>query len=150
MIFIINNINNTIMVKKVKRQKRTNIKKERQKRIKEKKKQLQKQDLLPDKKASKGIDLRLEKETKIYWIRAITGAVSGLIGILIGLKGWWILLWMMCFWWITPFFVSFIILRYEYDKEEWNWKNIIKPGVGIFFFLFMIISTITFTLIRYF
>ncbi len=150
MIFIINNINNTIMVKKVKRQKRTNIKKERQKRIKEKKKQLQKQDLLTDKKTSKGIDLRLEKETKIYWIRAITGAVSGLIGILIGLKGWWILLWMMCFWWITPFFVSFIILRYEYDKEEWNWKNIIKPGVGIFFFLFMIISTITFTLIRYF
>ncbi len=150
MIFIINNINNTIMVKKDKRQKRTNIKKERQKRIKEKKKQLQKQDLLSDKKTSKGIDLRLEKETKIYWIRAITGAASALIGILIGLKGWWIFLWMMCFWWITPFFVSFIILRYEYDKEEWNWKNIIKPGVGIYFFLFMIISTITFTLIRYF
>jgi hypothetical protein len=150
MIFIINNIYNTIMVKKDKRQKRTNIKKERQKRIKEKKRQLQKQDLLSDKKTLKGIDLRLEKETKIYWIRAITGAASGLIGILIGLKGWWVFLWMMCFWWITPFFVSFIILRYEYDKEEWNWKNIIKPGVGIFFFLFMIVSTITFTLMRFF
>ena len=137
------------MVKKDKRQKRVNIKKERQRRIKEKKKQLQKQDLLQEKKATKGIDIRLEKETKIYWVRAGTGAATGLIGVLIGLKGWWLLIWMMCFWFITPFFVSFFVFRYEYNKEEWNWKNIIKPGIGIFFFLFMIVSIITFTLARY-
>ena len=150
MIFIINNIYNTIMVKKDKRLKRINIKKERKKLIKEKRKQLQKQDLLVDKKSTKEIDVRLEKETKLYWIRAITGASVGLIGILIGLIGWWMFIWMMCFWFITPFFVSFIIFRYEYNKEKWNWKNIIKPGIGIFFLLFMIVSILTFTLMRIF
>jgi Flp pilus assembly protein TadB len=150
MIFIINNINNTIMVKKDKRQKRTSIKKERQKLIKEKKKQLQKQDLLTDKKSTKEIDIRLEKETKLYWVRALSGLLSGLIGVLIGILGWRLLIWMICFWFITPFFVSFIVFRYEYNKEKWNWKNIIKPGIGIFFFLFMIVSTITFTLMLFF
>ncbi|MFX1495270.1 MAG: hypothetical protein ACFFBZ_13370, partial [Promethearchaeota archaeon] len=124
--------------------------KERQKLIKEKKKQLQKQDLLTDKKSTKEIDIRLEKETKLYWVRALSGLLSGLIGVLIGLIGWRLLIWMICFWFITPFFFSFIVFRYKYNKEKWNWKNIIKPGVGIFFFLFMIISTITFTLMRYF
>lgn len=150
MIFIIINIYNTIMVKKDKRHRRTNIKKERKRLIKEKKKQLQKQDLLTDKKSTKEIDIRLEKETKLYWVRALSGLVSGLLGVLIGLKGWVLLIWMICFWFITPFFVSFIVFRYEYNKENWSWKNIIKPGIGIFFLLFMIVSIITFTLIKFF
>ena len=138
------------MVKKDKRQKRVNIKRERQKLIKEKKKQYQKQDLPEDKKATKKIDIRLAKETKLYWIRAITGALSGLIGrLFFGLIGWWLLLWMVCFWLITPFLVNFLILKYEYDKEEWNWKNIIKPGLGIFFFLFMIVSIFTHTFLAF-
>jgi hypothetical protein len=45
--------------------------------------------------------------------------------------------------------VSFVIYRYEYDKEEWNWKNIIKPGLGIFFFLFMIVGVLTHTFLAF-
>jgi Flp pilus assembly protein TadB len=137
------------MVKKEKRSKRVNIKRERQKLIKEKKKQYQIQELQVDKKSEKEIDIRLQKETKLYWIRAISGALSAFIGILIGLVGWKLLIWMLCFWFITPFFVSFLIFRYEYNKEEWNWKNIIKPGLGIFFFLFMIVGIITFTFLAF-
>ncbi|MFX1356649.1 MAG: hypothetical protein ACFFA8_05130 [Promethearchaeota archaeon] len=137
------------MVKKEKRLKRVNIKRERQKLIKEKKKQFQIQDLQVDKKSEKKIDIRLQKETKLYWIRAISGALSAFIGILIGLVGWILLIWMLCFWFITPFFVSFLIFRYKYNKEEWNWKNIIKPGLGIFFFLFMIVGVITFTFLAF-
>jgi len=133
------------MGKKEKRSKRINIKRERQKIIREKKKQFQKQDLQPDKGVKKEIDIRLEKETKIYWIRAITGALCALIGRLLGIIGWWLFIWMICFWMVTPFFTSFIILRYKYDKEEWNWKNIIKPGIGMFFFLFMIVGVIIHT-----
>lgn len=145
------------MVKKDRRKpKRVNIKKERQKLIKEKKKLYPDQDFQMDKKSTKKIDIRLEKETKLYWIRAISGAVSGLIGrLLFGIPdtsmvfGWWLLIWMLCFWFITPFVVSFLVYRYEYDKEEWNWKNIIKPGIGIFFFLFMIVTVMTHTFLAF-
>jgi hypothetical protein len=139
------------MVKKDKRKaKRVNIKKERQKLIKEKKKLHPDQDLQMDKKSTKKIDIRLEKETKLYWIRVITALLSGLVGrVAIGFFGWPLLVWMLCFWFITPFFVSFIILKYKYDKEEWNWKNIIKPGIGIFFLLFMIVTIITHTIIAF-
>ncbi len=138
------------MVKKEKRPKRINIKRERQKLLKEKRKQLQKQDLQPDKKSTKKIDIRLEKETKLYWIRAITGILSGIIGRLIfGLLGWWLFLWMLVFWFLTPFIVNKYILKYEYNKEEWNWKNIIKPGLGIYFLLFMIATIFIHTFLAF-
>ncbi|NHJ24384.1 MAG: hypothetical protein EAX89_07410 [Candidatus Lokiarchaeota archaeon] len=138
------------MVKKEKRPKRINIKRERQKLLKEKRKQLQKQDLQPDKKSTKKIDIRLEKETKLYWIRAITGILSGIIGRLIfGLFGWWLFLWMLVFWFLTPFIVNKYILKYEYNKEEWNWKNIIKPGLGIYFLLFMIATIFIHTFLAF-
>lgn len=145
------------MGKKDKRKpKRINIKKERQKLIKEKKKLHPDQDLQMDKKSTKKIDIRLEKETKLYWIRAITAVLSGLLGrLLFGIPntkmvfGWWLFIWMLCFWFITPFAVSFFVLRYEYDKEEWNWKNIIKPGIGIYFLLFMIVTVITHTFLAF-
>ena len=143
------------MVKKDKRKaKRINIKKERQKLIKEKKKLHPDQDFQMDKKSTKKIDIRLEKETKLYWIRAVTAVVSGLLGrwlfgILPTYSGLGVFIWMLCFWIITPFFVSFLVLRYEYDKEEWNWKNIIKPGIGIFFLLFMIVTVLTHTFLAF-
>ncbi|GAI61948.1 unnamed protein product [marine sediment metagenome] len=59
------------MGKKDKRPKRVNIKKERQRLIKERKKLIPKQDLQVDKKATKKIDIRLEKETRIYWVRVL-------------------------------------------------------------------------------
>jgi len=40
-------------------------------------------------------------------------------------------------------------LKYKYDKEEWNWKNIILPGIGIFFFLFMITGIFIHTILRF-
>ncbi|MHA1460714.1 MAG: hypothetical protein ACTSO8_04455 [Promethearchaeota archaeon] len=143
------------MVKKDKRKaKRINIKKERQKLIKEKKKLHPDQDFQMDKKSTKKIDIRLEKETKFYWIRAVTAVVSGLLGrMLFGIlptySGLGLFIWMLCFWFITPFFVSFLVLKYEYDKEEWNWKNIIKPGIGIFFLLFMIVTVLTHTFLAF-
>jgi hypothetical protein len=137
------------MVKKDSRPKRINIKRERKRLIKEKRKKLDKQQLHEDKKVKKKIDIRLEKETKLYWIRVISGAMSALIGRLIGFLGWPMLILMLCFWFATPFFFSFVILKYEYDKEEWNWKNIIKPGVGIFFLIFMIVGVITHTLLAF-
>jgi hypothetical protein len=143
------------MVKKDKRKpKKINIKKERQKLIKEKKKLHPDQDFQMDKKSTKKIDIRLEKETKLYWIRAVTAVVSGLLGrMLFGIlptySGLGLFIWMLCFWFITPFFVSFLVLKYEYDKEEWNWKNIIKPGIGIFFLLFMIVTVLTHTFLAF-
>ncbi|TFF85612.1 MAG: hypothetical protein EU518_00860 [Promethearchaeota archaeon] len=106
---------------------------------------------LDKKKEAKGkqkdIDIRLEKETKLYWVRAITGAVCALVGRLIGFVGWLLLIWMLFFWFVFPFFASFIIFQFKYDKEEWTWKNIIMPGIGMYFFLFMIVSTILHTLL---
>jgi len=137
------------MVKKDNRPKRVNIKKERKKLIKEKQRLSTKQEQQEERKHKTKLEIRLEKETKIYWIRAATGASSALIGRLIGFIGWPMLIWMLCFWFLSPFLFSFVILRYDYDKEEWNWKNIIKPGIGIFFLLFMIVGVITHTLLAF-
>jgi hypothetical protein len=137
------------MVKKDNRPKKINIRKERKKLIKEKRKLLSKQELHEEKKHKTELDIRLEKETKLYWIRAITGALSALIGRLIGFIGWPMLIWLLSFWFLAPFFFNFVVLRYNYDKEEWNWKNIIKPGIGIFFLLFMIVGVITHTLLAF-
>ena len=138
------------MVKKEKRPKRINIKRERQQLIKEKRKQLQKEDILPEKKSTKEIDIRLEKETKLYWTRAMTGLLSGIFGrLLFGLIGWWLLLWMLAFWFLPPFIISKYLLKYKYDKEVWNWKNIIKPGIGIYFLVFMIATVFIHTFIAF-
>jgi hypothetical protein len=137
------------MVKKDNRPKRVNIKKERKKLIKEKQRLSTKQEQQEERKQKTKLEIRLEKETKIYWIRAAMGVSSALIGRLIGFIGWPMLIWMLCFWFLSPFLFSFVILRYDYDKEEWNWKNIIKPGIGIFFLLFMIVGVITHTLLAF-
>ncbi|MFX1321207.1 MAG: hypothetical protein ACFFAQ_06130 [Promethearchaeota archaeon] len=130
--------------------KKVDIRKRRKKLIKEKKKGLPKQELIPKKTTTKPFDLRLEKETKLYWIRAATGALSALIGrLLFGLIGWFLFLWMLFWWFLFPFIVSFIILKYKYDKEEWTWKNILMPGIGIFFFLFMIVGVIIHTTLKF-
>ncbi|MFX0105973.1 MAG: hypothetical protein ACFE75_10845 [Candidatus Hodarchaeota archaeon] len=132
------------------KRKKVHIKKRRQKLIREKKKELQKKAIQIEKRPLKTLDLRLEKETKLYWIRAVTGAVSAFVGrLLFGLIGWFLFIWMLLWWFLFPFFVSFIILKYEYNKEEWNWKNIILPGIGIFFFLFMIVGVFFHTLLEF-
>ncbi len=135
------------------KRKKVNIRKRRQKLIKEKQKELQYKAPKGEKAVkvpATGLDLRLEKETKLYWIRAITGALSAIIGRLIfGLIGWFLLLWMLIWWFLFPFIVSFFILKYEYDKEEWNWKKIILPGIGIFFFMFMICGVFTHTILDF-
>ena len=130
------------------KRKKVDIKKRRQKLIKEKRKELQNKSIKVEKKSKKDLDLRLEKETKLYWIRAITGFLSAIIGrLLFGLIGWFLFLWMLTWWFIFPFIVNFFILKFEYDKEEWAWKNIILPGIGIFFFLFMIGGVFTHTIL---
>ena len=138
------------MASKKKHAKRFDVRKKRAKLLKEREKQQPKEEREEKKKfkteKEEKLEIRLAKETKLYWIRAATGAMSAIIGSLIGLKSWWLLILMLSFWLGFPFLASFLILRYKYDKEEWNWKNIIRPGIGIFFFLFMIIVVILHTL----
>lgn len=132
------------------------IRKKRKKLIQKKQKELGKKDILPEKKKLKSekeekLEARLKKETRLYWMRALMGGLSALIGrLLLGLVGWFLLFWMLAFWFGFPFIASFIIFRYEYNEEEWNWKNIIKPGIGIFFFLFMIVGIIIHTTLKFY
>lgn len=96
------------------------------------------------------LEIRLEKETKLYWAKAITGAVSALVGrLLLGLIGWLLFFWLLGFWFGFPFIISFFILKYKYDKEEWNWKTILKTGIGIFFFTFMVVAVLTHTILLF-
>jgi len=135
------------------KRKKVDIRKRRQKLIKEKQKEFKKKSTKEEKVVkvpTTELDIRLAKETKLYWIRAITGALSVIIGrILFGLIGWFLFLWMLIWWFVFPFIVSFFILKYEYDKEEWNWKKIILPGIGMFFFMFMICGVFTHTLLYF-
>ncbi len=139
------------MATKKRFKKKIDVRKKRSKLLKERQKQQPQQDLPVEKKKVKTekeekLEIRLKKETKLYWVRAITGAISAFIGISIGLVSWSLFIWMLAFWFGFPFFVSFVIFRYNYDKDEWSWKNIIMPGIGIFFFLFMIVAIILYTL----
>ena len=139
------------MATKKRFKKKIDVRKKRSKLLKERQKQQPQLDIPVDKKKVKTekeekLEIRLQKETKLYWVRAITGAISAFIGVSIGLVSWSLFIWMLAFWFGFPFFVSFVIFRYTYDEEEWNWKNIIMPGIGIFFFLFMIVAIILYTL----
>lgn len=139
--------------KKIRSRHKVNVKKERskQKKLAEKKqKQIQKQsDTKTDKIKQKpvresALDIRLAKETKLYWIKAATGALSVFILRLIGFVGWLLLIWMLFFMLVFPFAVNYA-LGYKFDKEEWTWKNVLRPGLGVFFFLFMIVGVILHT-----
>ena len=141
------------MGSKKKRAKKFDVRKKRAKLLKEREKKQPKEgrEERDERKKFKTekeekLEIRLAKETKLYWIRAISGVLSGLVGSLIGLTSWPLFIWMVGFWLGFPFIASFIIMRYKYDEEEWNWKNIIKPGIGIYLFLFLIIVIFFYTL----
>lgn len=140
--------------KKKRVKKKVDVRKRRTKLLKERQKEHPSQDLKLDKKRPKtekeqALEIRLEKETKLYWIRALTGALTGFTGVYFDLVSWSLFIWMLAFWFGFPFFVSFVIFRYEYDQEEWSWKNIFLPGIGIFAFLFIIGAILTFTLLKF-
>ena len=140
--------------KKKRVKKKVDVRKRRTKLLKERKKEHPSQDLQLDKKRPKtekeqALEIRLEKETKLYWIRALMGALTGFTGVYFDLVSWSLFIWMLAFWFGFPFFVSFVIFRYEYDQEEWSWKNIFLPGIGIFAFLFIIGAILTFTLLKF-
>ena len=124
--------------KKIRSRHKVNVKKERQKQKKIIKKKPFKESAL---------DIRLEKETKLYWIKAVTGVISVSILRLIGFVGWLLLIWMLIFMLVFPFVVNFA-LGYKYDKEEWTWKNVLRPGLGVFFFMFMIFGVILHTTLK--
>lgn len=87
-------------------------------------------------------------ENKMYWTRIVTGFGSALLGrIAFGLIGWNMLIWMISWWFGFPWIASFLIWRIPYDKQKWDWKMIMKTGIGIFFFIFMLTSTIAHTII---
>ena len=134
--------------KKIKSRHKVNVKKERLKQKKEaekKQKQLSKdQDQKLSKKKEKrgketALDVRVARESKIYWYRGATGAIGVLVLRLIGFVGWTLLLWMIGLMLLFPFVIN-RALGYKLDKEEWTWKNVLKPGLGVFFFLFMFVG----------
>jgi len=138
--------------KKKRAKKKVDVRKKRSKLLKERQKELPSEEIQLDKKRAKtekeqALEIRLKKETNLYWVRAIMGALCGFVGVyFFGLESWSLFIWMLAFWFGFPFFVSFVIFRYQYDEEEWSWKNIIMPGIGIYFFLFMIVAIIMHTL----
>jgi len=134
-----------------KKKKKVDIRKKRAKLLKERQKKLPKEQLKEEKKKSKSksdFDIRIEQESKLYWARGITGALSALVGrLFLGLIGLQLLFWMLFFWFAFPFITN-KILKYEYKKDEWTWKNVIKPGIGAFFFLFMMVGIFIHTLLK--
>ncbi len=148
------------MAKNGKRLKKVDVRQKRKKLMKEQEKDLKKQNIpiekkQPETEKDQELEIKLSKETTLYWIRAITGALSAFVGrLLLGLIGWRLLIWMLGFWFGFPFIVNLYFFshdkeKWKYDKEKWNWKNIIKPGIGIFFFLFMIVGVIIHTLLLF-
>ncbi|WP_371801982.1 LVIVD repeat-containing protein [Candidatus Lokiarchaeum ossiferum] len=92
----------------------------------------------------------ITKEEKFYWVRVAVAAVSALLGVLVfKLVGWWMFLYMMLLLLGWPFIQSFLIFKLPYQKDKWDWKQILKTGIGGHFFTFMFISTICFTLVSY-
>jgi len=90
----------------------------------------------------------LSMEEKFYWSRAITGLLSGIFGAWpFQIVGWWMFLYMMCFQFIFPFVLSFVVFRLPYKKGKWDWKNILKTGIGINFFIFLFASTAVHTIV---
>ena len=137
--------------KKIRSRHKVNIKKQRlkQKKIVEKKQRQGEKDqpIKADKKKpvrETALDIRIARETNIYWIRGATGALSALILRIIGFVGWTLFLWMIGLIFLVPFLINYA-LSYEFDKEEWTWKNVLKPGLGLFFFLFMFVGVIIHT-----
>ncbi|MHA1734243.1 MAG: hypothetical protein ACTSU5_20080 [Promethearchaeota archaeon] len=92
----------------------------------------------------------MSDEDKLYWSKALMGIATGIVGRLVGLIGWWMLIWMLLFWFVVPFPVALLI--HPYNKGEkagekaWDWKLILKTGIGAFFSLFMLTSTFVHTL----
>ncbi len=92
----------------------------------------------------------ITKEEKFYWVRLAVGVISALLGVLVfKLVGWWMFLYMMLLLLGWPFIQSFLIFRLPYKKDKWDWKQILKTGIGGYFFTFMFVSTICFTLVSY-
>ncbi|MHA1297814.1 MAG: hypothetical protein ACTSO9_00045 [Candidatus Helarchaeota archaeon] len=100
------------------------------------------------KKSIEEIEKSKEEEitAKFYWTRAIFGAVSVLLGrVVFGLVGWNLFYWLLGWLFGFPWVMSFLIFRIPYEKGKWDWKMIMKTGIGIFFFMFMVIGTLVHT-----
>jgi len=92
-------------------------------------------------------DAITRQKEKFYWAKAITGAISGFLGVLwFDLVGWWMLIYMILMWVGFPWILSFGLFRFRYDKENWSWKEILKEGAGIFFLTFMLVATLVHTI----
>jgi hypothetical protein len=86
-------------------------------------------------------------EDKFYWVRSMSGIVFALLGrVVFNLVGWPMFFWMIAFWFGWPWLISFVIFRIPYEKGKWDWKMIMKTGIGAYFFLFMLTSTIAHTI----
>ena len=102
----------------------------------------------------KSAEIEEKKKTttveKFYWMKAGIGAITAFFGVLVfKLVGWWLLIYMLGFLLVWPFFQSFVIFRLPYKKDQWDWKEILKSGIGAYFFIFMLVSTLIFTLMHF-
>ncbi len=89
-------------------------------------------------------------EEKFYWTRALISLLSAIFGVLVfNLIGWGMLLYLVFFMFGWPFIQSFLIFKIPYIKEKWDWKQILKTGIGVHFFIFMVVSSLLFTYTTY-
>jgi hypothetical protein len=87
-------------------------------------------------------------EDKFYWIRLISALVGAILGTTVfHFVGWIHLIWMVSIWFGFPWIINFAILRIPYVKDKWDWKHILKTGIGAYFFFYMLIATILHTII---
>jgi hypothetical protein len=83
---------------KKKRLKKFDIKKKRQRLIKLKREREEEKEIQEKEARKTDLEKRLEKETKLYWVRAISGIVVALIGrIAFQFVGWILFIWMLAF-----------------------------------------------------
>jgi hypothetical protein len=87
----------------------------------------------------------MTNEQKLYLYKLALAFGSGIIGILVGLIGWWLLLYLVCFWFGAPLLLGYLMAPYVVDK--WDWKMFEKTAVGAFFFIFMVTTTLLHTVL---
>ncbi len=88
-------------------------------------------------------------ETTLYWIKILYSITVAFVGrVVFGLVGWWMFLWLLLFWFPFSFIPAYFVFRELFDKDILEWFKIsLKTGVGGFFFVFMVVSTVCHTLL---
>jgi hypothetical protein len=90
----------------------------------------------------------MTNEKKLYSIKLLLALGSAILGIFVGLIGWRLLIYMVCFWFGAPLLIGYLMAPYDTSPQnQWDWKMFEKTAVGAFFFIFMVTATLLHTLL---